>query len=119
MGATGWQRSVIEGSLRILQSIGAHNGSALKQKPIPRDADRLRFWVREPWPSLKSSSELVAGVAQANQPLTIVSQMGEGGAVFADGMQSDSYSFPAGEKLVIRPAAYKGRLVRNPAHLPG
>jgi len=43
MGSTGWQRSVVEGSLRTLQSITGKNLGEIQHKAVPRDADRLRF----------------------------------------------------------------------------
>lgn len=113
MGATGWQRSVIEGSLRTLQAITGKNFGEVKPKSVARDANRLRFWVREPWPSVKSASSVVSGVVTPSEPLVIVSQMGENGAVFADGMQSDSYAFRAGETLTIHPGTQRGMLVRG------
>ena len=112
MGATGWQRSVIEGSLRTLQSITGKSPGDIRPKPLSRDSSRLRFWVREPWPSVNSSSNVVAGIVTSREPLVIISQMGENGTVFADGMQADSYAFRAGETLTVQPGIQKGRLVR-------
>lgn len=111
MGATGWQRSVIEGSLRILSSITGQNQKSVKPPPITKGDDNLRFWVREPWPSVKSQSLLVAGKITEKAPLKITSEMGENGIIFADGMQNDSFPFPAGETLTLLPSKTKGRLV--------
>ena len=111
MGATGWQRSIIEGSLRILSTITGQSQKSIKPPPITKGDDNLRFWVREPWPSVKSQSHLVAGKVTESTPLKIISEMGENGLIFADGMQNDAFPFPAGEKLTLRPSKTKGRLV--------
>lgn len=112
MGATGWQRSVVEGSLRIHSAItDTPFQQADGSSPPRRNDESLRFWVREPWPSIKSQSALVAGTITGHAPLLVTSEMGEGGIVFADGMQADSFPFPAGESFQIAPAATKGRLV--------
>ena len=112
MGATGWQRSILEGSLRILSAVtGTPFRDIQEKEPTGKSENRLRFWVREPWQSLKSQSSLVSGTITAGTPLLVTSEMGEGGTVFADGMQADSFAFPAGESLQITPSATKGRLI--------
>jgi len=111
MGATGWQRSVIEGSIRILSVITGQSNKSIKPPPISKGDNNLRFWVREPWPSFKSQSHLVAGKITEKAPLRVISEMGENGIIFADGMQSDAFSFPAGETLTIQPSETKGRLM--------
>lgn len=112
MGASGWQRSIVEGSLKILSTLTESPLPVMRD--IPASASKkgaLRFWVREPWPSLKSQSTLVTGTITPKATLTVTSEMGEGGIVFADGMQADSYPFPAGESLMISPSDTKGRIV--------
>jgi hypothetical protein len=111
MGATGWQRSIIEGSLRILSTVTGQSQKSVKPPPLTKADDNLRFWVREPWPSVKSQSHLVAGKVTEKSPLKITSEMGENGLIFADGMQNDAFPFPAGETLTLRPSKTKGRLV--------
>lgn len=112
MGASGWQRSIVEGSLRILSALTESPLPSLHAIPrTPSKRGDLRFWVREPWPSLKSQSALVTGTITPEATLVVTSEMGEGGIVFADGMQTDSYPFPAGESLTIAPSDTKGRIV--------
>lgn len=112
MGASGWQRSIVEGSLRIFSALAESSQKDVREiSHFPRSDSNLRFWVREPWPSLRSQSSLVTGEITRETALLVTSEMGEGGIVFADGMQADSYAFPAGESLKITPSDVKGRLV--------
>jgi NAD kinase len=110
MGSTGWQRSVVAGAVSILKSISGFNKN-VKFNPPPLDKDTLRFWVREPWPSLQSQANLVCGSISTKTPLVVVSEMGEGGVIFADGVTQDSYPFPAGARATILPSSVRGRLV--------
>jgi hypothetical protein len=41
----------------------------------------------------------------------VISEMGSGAVAFADGMQQDSFPFPAGERLVIKSVGVVGKLV--------
>jgi hypothetical protein len=111
LGATGWQRSVVAGALGILSAVTGTPAKKLEGSPVDSAEAKLRFWVREPWPSINSSASLVAGGIGRNRNLRVVSEMGEGGVVFADGMVEDCLPLPAGEALTIFPAAQKGRLL--------
>jgi NAD kinase len=110
MGATGWQRSVVQGAVSILKSIGGFK-KGVKFNPPLLDKPSLRFWVREPWPSLQSQANLVCGSIGASNPFVVVSEMGEGGVIFADGITQDAYSFPAGARATFSPSSVCGRLV--------
>lgn len=110
MGATAWQRSILAGAQGIVHALtGEHIN--VKISSSPRDDRSLSFWVREPWPSVASQANIIAGNVSEMAPLTVISEMGSGGVVFADGMQQDSFPFPAGELLTIKPAAISGSLV--------
>jgi hypothetical protein len=75
------------------------------------DADYLYYTVREPFPSKTSAASMVFGRVTARQPLTLISQMPESGAIFSDGVETDFLEFNSGAQAVIRPAERKGRLV--------
>ncbi len=110
MGATAWQRSILAGARGIIQILA--KGTVIPEvRPSTKSERSLSFWVREPWPSVASQATIVAGNVSEAAPLTVISEMGSGGVVFADGMQQDSFPFPAGERLTIKPAAISGALV--------
>lgn len=110
MGSTGWQRSIVQGAAELMKSIGGIK-KTLKFNPPPLESPKLRFWVREPWPSIQSQATLVCGQINKESPLNIISEMGEGGTIFADGMTSDAYPFPAGTWAKILPAPFQANLV--------
>jgi len=83
----------------------------LAEMRLPWDAPRLRFAVREPFPSRHSQADLVYGEITAAAPLRLVSLMPEGGVIFSDGIESDFLAFGAGTTATIEVAAKQGRLV--------
>ena len=111
LGSTGWLRSILTGAGGIA---GALSGRPLQLR-APRsfqwDADYLYFSVREPWPSRTSAAEIAFGKITAAAPLTLESQMPEGGVIFSDGIESDFVRFNAGACATIRVAVRQGRLV--------
>src|SRR4029079_18474053 len=97
-GATGWTRSIVT-QRRITEPM-----------PGPEDP-RLAWFVREPWPSVATAAELNFGILAANQDLELVSEMGEDGVIFADGIESDRVEFLTGQSLRIRIAPQRLNLV--------
>jgi NAD kinase len=91
-GATGWARSI------------HHSRHSTLQLPDP-EARRLAYFVREPWPSIATGTELVEGLVEPTQTLTISSEMDEHGVIFGDGIESDRLSFGYGQRVELRPAA--------------
>lgn len=89
-GATGWAASILRASGRSLD--------------LPPTAPRLGYLVREAWPGPATGTDLVAGVVERS-PLTVTSEMDEGGTVFADGIETDSLSFGWGRRVSVAPAA--------------
>jgi len=90
-GATGWARSIhrcINSALEL---------------PAP-DERRLAYFVREPWPSIASGTDLTEGWVDAQHPLEIVSEMDERGVIFGDGIESDHLEFGYGRRLRVMPA---------------
>ncbi len=87
-GATGWARSIA--------------GQRADKPKLPRPGERrLVFLVREPFPSVATGTRLAQGHIEADDPLHIESEMGEGGVVFADGIEADFLDFAAGQKLEV------------------
>lgn len=90
-GATGWARSIRE-QRKITQ-------------PLPRpDEPRLAWLVREPFPSVSTSTELDFGLLEAEDRLVLASEMAEDGVAFADGIESDALEFLGGQSLTLRRA---------------
>lgn len=75
------------------------------------DADYLYFSVREPFPSVTSSTDIIFGKITREMPLQILSFMPDYGVIFSDGIERDFISFNSGMKAVISIAEKKGRLV--------
>ncbi len=89
-GATGWASSIAKAT--------GLEGSAL---PAPTEP-RIFFLVREAWASSFTGSDVVSGTVDAAASLTITSKMQEGGALFSDGIESDSLEFAWGANATFR-----------------
>lgn len=96
-GATGWARSI------------ALSRSQAPSLPKPSD-HALVFFVREAFPSIATGTSLVTGAVDTNAPLSIVSEMNEGGTLFGDGIEDDALDFRWGLRATIRPARERLRL---------
>lgn len=97
-GATGWARSIMTASGRAV-SLG------------PTDK-ALAFFVREPWPSVATGNSIAWGPLGAGQPLSVLSNMNDGGVIFADGMEQDHLDFGWGRTVRVGVAAKTLNLVR-------
>ncbi len=90
-GATGWARSICE-QRRV-------------KKKLPRATDpHLAWMVREPFPSVSTGVALDFGLLAAGAVLVLHSEMAEGGAIFADGIESDALEFLGGQSVTVRRA---------------
>lgn len=94
-GLTGWASSILRATGRTLD--------------LAPTLPRLGFLVREAWAGPSMGTDLVAGRVE-DQPLTIVSEMDDGGTVFADGIESDHLAFSWGRTVTIAPADQRLRL---------
>ncbi len=104
-GSTGWARSII-----------TQRGIA---EPMPAPSEqRLAWFVREPWPSVASGAEMNFGWVEPSAGLRVVSEMGEGGVIFADGIESDCVEFVSGQSVQISIAAQRLNLVVAPSARP-
>ena len=100
-GCTGWARSITE--QRALTA------------PMPKpDEPRLAWFVREPFPSVATGTTLDFGYVEPEADLVITSEMGEGGTIFADGIESDHIDFLDGQTVRIGIASTRLRLVGPP-----
>ncbi|MBW1879666.1 MAG: NAD(+)/NADH kinase [Deltaproteobacteria bacterium] len=97
-GATGWARSVTE--QRGIEEV----------LPSPEQA-ALAWFVREPFPSVWTGTDLDFGILQEGEPLTIDSLMGDDGVIFADGIESDRVEFLDGHRATISVAPTRLNLI--------
>jgi NAD kinase len=110
LGSTAWMRSVVTGSTAIA-SEWWHSTRALDYKPVPWDADYLRFAVREPFPSKTSQVGLTFGAIPRHQAMSLRSLIPENGVIFSDGIEADFLEFNAGTEARIAVAERRGKLV--------
>jgi hypothetical protein len=87
-GATGWARSIERQRRRSVEL------------PGPEDPS-LTFFVREPFPSVATGTEIEHGLLRDGRELEIVSEMNDGGVVFADGIEDDRLDFSWGVRLRV------------------
>ncbi|GJD59798.1 NAD(+)/NADH kinase [Methylobacterium dankookense] len=88
-GATGWARSISEATRLTL--------------PIGPEEPAVGYWVREPFPSTTTGTQICAGKL-TDASLTVTSRMNEGGVVFADGIEQDFLPFGYGRRVELGPA---------------
>ena len=84
-GSTGWRRSIVCGASKICGE-GAPDET---QYRFALDARKLEFCVREPFESLASGTDVIAGEIKRDETLDLVSQMPQGGVIFGDGVCED------------------------------
>jgi len=97
-GATGWARSI------------QRQRNQDCRLPGPEDA-ALAFFVREPFPSVASGTSIEQGLLPEGRGLEIVSEMNEGGTIFADGIEDDRLDFAWGMRLQVSLAPRRLQLV--------
>lgn len=94
-GMTGWASSILKS---INQTLNIN----------PED-NNLAYFVRECWPGLNKKIDLVFGTLNNNN-LEIISEMDDGGVIFADGIETDFIKFSWGNKVSIQTSNKKLRL---------
>lgn len=87
-GATGWGLSI------------ARQRQLMDLLPGPSEP-KLAWFVREPFPSVSTGTELDHGILHEGEMLEAVSEMGEGGGIFADGIETDYLEFAQGQSVRI------------------
>jgi NAD kinase len=109
LGSTAWMRSIVTGALAIAG--GGVDRDAV-YRPLPWDADRLVFAVREPFPSVSSRTDIVFGAIRRGNELRLRSLMPEHGVIFSDGIETDFLQFNSGTEARIGIADRRGQLVQ-------
>ncbi len=99
-GASGWARSVNAERRRPLELPGPSEPS-------------LAFFVREPFPSVSTGTSLDGARLSPAEGLEVVSEMNDGGVLFADGIEEDRLEFPFGARARFDVAPDRLRLVRG------
>jgi NAD kinase len=91
-GSTGWLSSIFNMAYGVA---GMFEKNLKPKKPKLRD-DELLFAVREPFKSIRTQTEITAGLIRRQQNLTIESLMPTSGIIFSDGVESDFIRFNSG-----------------------
>jgi hypothetical protein len=110
LGSTAWMRSVVTGSVAIAGALARRQANP-EYRPMSWDADRLRFAVREPFPSKTSQAGIAFGEIPRGDALVLRSLMPENGVIFSDGIESDFLDFNSGAEATIGIAERSGKLV--------
>ncbi len=107
-GSTGWRRSIVCGAAKLC----GEDTNETDYRFAP-DARQLAFCVREPFESLASGAEIIAGEIENNETLDLVSQMPQGGVIFGDGVCEDFIEWNAGVEVKVGVADEVLRLARG------
>lgn len=110
-GSTGWLRSVATGASAMAVALGGAASPVVPPEGFSREAERLYFSVREPFPSKTTGASIVFGVVERDAPLLVSSRLSKGGAIFSDGMEMDFLDFNSGTDVHIGVADQKAYLV--------
>jgi NAD kinase len=97
-GATGWARSIMTSTQHAL--------------PLQPTDPRLAFFVREPWPSVATGTSIAWGPLGASDALSVLSNMNDGGVIFADGVEQDHLVFGWGRTATVTVAQTTLNLVQ-------
>ncbi len=110
VGSTGWLSSTFNMANGMMNGFGG----GVAPIPAPRfdwEDEKLIYVVREPFISKTSRAQMVCGIIAAEAPLTVCSEMPEGGVIFSDGVEADFLAFNAGATATIGLAPKKTHLV--------
>lgn len=97
-GATGWAQSLNAGRAQPLLL------------PGPAVPD-LAWFVREAWEGPITGAALIGGVLPAGETIELTCELGEGGVVFGDGIESDRLDLDWGQRVWIGAAERRLHLV--------
>ena len=111
LGSTGWLKSIMAGTIGVARALGIAIPPERKVDGFAWDSEYLYYTVREPFPSVTSTTELVFGKVTNRRVLQITSAMPQGGVIFSDGLIEDAVSFNAGLTVQIGAAKEKSLLV--------
>lgn len=109
-GSTGWLSSIFNMAYGVANMF--EKNLTLKQ-PKLKEKDLL-FAVREPFKSIRTQTEMTAGIIR-NNTLTIESFMPNNGIIFSDGIEKDFLNFNSGSIATIGIAKETANIVMNNA----
>lgn len=101
-GATGWARSINEERQRVMHL------------PMPEEQS-LAFFVREAFPGSGFATSTTFGRLNANERLTVTSEMNDGGVLFGDGIEDDRIEFLWGSVATVSVSDRRLRLANASA----
>ena len=107
-GSTGWLSSIFNMAYGVTNMF--EKNLTLKQ-PKLREKDLL-FAVREPFKSIRTQTEMTAGIIR-NNTLTIESFMPNNGIIFSDGIEKDFLNFNSGSIATIGIAKETANIVQE------
>ena len=107
-GSTGWLSSIFNMAYGVTNMF--EKNLTLKQ-PKLKEKDLL-FAVREPFKSIRTQTELTAGIIRNNK-LTIESFMPNNGIIFSDGIEKDFLNFNSGSIATIGIAKETANIVQE------
>lgn len=108
-GSTGWLSSVFNMAYGVA---GMFEKNIKLKRPKLNDSDLL-FAVREPFQSIRTQTEITAGLLKGQHNLVVESLMPTNGVIFSDGIESDFLKFNSGTIATIGLAEEKAKLVTN------
>lgn len=109
-GSTGWISSVFN----MAQGIARWRGvRAPEPVQFDRSESKLLWAVREPFKSQHSQADIVGGVLEPGEEMTLESIMPENGIIFSDGIEDDFLHFNTGAIANVQAANQKVRLVKK------
>lgn len=106
-GTTGWLSSVFNMAYGVVNLLEKN----LKLKRPKLKDSELLFAVREPFQSIRTQTEITAGVIRNQSLLTIESLMPTSGVIFSDGIETDFLKFNSGSIATIGIASETAKLV--------
>jgi len=107
-GSTGWLSSIFNMAYGVANMFEKN----LTPKQPKLKEDDLLFTVREPFKSIRTQTEMTAGIIR-NNTLTIESFMPNNGIIFSDGIEKDFLNFNSGSIATIGIAKETATIVRK------
>jgi len=109
-GSTGWLSSIFNMAYGVTNMF---EKDLITKQPKLKEKDLL-FAVREPFKSIRTQTEMTAGIIR-NSTLTIESFMPNNGIIFSDGIEKDFLNFNSGSIATIGIAKETANIVMNNA----
>ena len=107
-GSTGWLSSIFNMAYGVANMF---EKDLIPKQPKLKENDLL-FAVREPFKSIRTQTEMTAGIIR-NNTLTVESYMPNNGIIFSDGIEQDFLKFNSGSIATIGIAKETANIVMN------